>query len=315
MNPQVSVIVLSRELPPALLQALQTAGEVRVHAAGDFSALAKASVYCSTAFDPVDEKLIRSFPPGLGLIANIGVGVDNIDLDAATSRGILVSNTPVVTEDTADLAWALILAASRRLSASETLLRQGQWSGALLSEVQGQRVHGKILGIIGLGEIGQAVARRARGFSMKLIYHGPRRKMEAESGLDAGFRANLEDLLAEADIVSLHCPLTDSSRHLINARSLSRMKPNAVLINTGRGPLVDECALVEALAGGHLGAVGLDVFEFEPQVTPALLEFPNVTLLPHIGSATGECRRDMAVSVVTNIKTFLASGKPVNLVT
>jgi glyoxylate reductase len=176
-------------------------------------------------------------------------------------------------------------------------------------------VYGKTLGIIGLGEIGQAVARRARGFGMKLIYHGPRRKMEAESGLNAGFRESLEDFLAEADIVSLHCPLTDSSRHLINAQSLSRMKPNSVLINTGRGPLVDESALVEALAGGHLGAVGLDVFEFEPQVTPALLEFPNVTLLPHIGSATGECRQDMAVSVVTNIKTFLASGKPVNLVT
>jgi len=169
-----------------------------------------------------------------------------------------------------------------------------------------------VLGILGMGAIGQAVARRAAGFNMSVLYHGPNRKPDAEAALGVQYRARLAELLAESDIVSLNCPLTGDNRHLMNAASLAQMKAGAVLVNTGRGALVDEGALVEALASGHLGGAGLDVFEFEPEVTPRLLEFDNVTLLPHIGSATAECRADMASRAIANIRQFLAEGKPID---
>ena len=301
-------------MPPALSQLFQSIAEVRVNS-GDEAVFDNATIYCSTALDYVNEDLINRFPESLRLIANIGVGVDKIDLVAARNRGITVSNTPVVTEDTADLTWALILAASRRLTTAESSLRQGEWQGQFLPGALGQRVSGKTLGIIGLGAIGQAVARRAVGFKMPVLYHGPRRKRDAEGGLGVSYRENLQDLLAESDIISLNCPLSDSTRHIINSQSLDQMKQGAILINTGRGPLVDETALIASLESGHLGAAGLDVFEFEPEVPAALLKFPNVTLLPHIGSATGECRQDIAKSVFINMKTFLETGKAVNLVT
>lgn len=303
------VIVLARELPEAFVQLLGSCGEPRV-GGGDASAPAfdGARVYVSTAVDPVPRELIDALPASVGLIANFGVGTDNIDLEAAARRGIAVSNTPVVTEDTADLAMALLLATCRRLSVNERVLRAGRWSGGLFNLHNGVRVHGKTLGIVGFGAIGQALARRARGFGMPMLYHGPRRKPEAEPELGARYCAELGSLLAEADIVSLHCALTPATRHIIDAAALARMKPGAVLINTGRGPLVDEAALVQALQSGRLGGAGLDVFEFEPAVTPALLELPNVTLLPHIGSATGECRTDMALRVVQNVAQFLAGG-------
>lgn len=308
------VVVLSRELPPALSQLFQSIADIRVHQGNDEAVLENAAVYCSTALDSINEKLIKQFPESLGLIANIGVGVDNIDLEAARSRGITVSNTPVVSEDTADLTWALILATSRRLTSAENHLRQGDWQGQFLPHTLGQRVCGKTLGLIGLGAIGQAVARRATGFNMPVIYHGPRRKADVEEDLGASYRENLQELLGEADIVSLHCPLTESTRHIINSQSLSQMKPGAILINTGRGPLVDEAALIAALETGQLGAAGLDVFEFEPQVPEELQKFSNVTLLPHIGSATGECRQDMARSVFINIKNFLETGNVLDAV-
>lgn len=305
-------IVLSRELPPALMQALESFGELQVSGSGSEAELEGASVYCSTALDAVDADLIKRFPDNLGLIANLGVGFDNIDLEAASARGIRVSNTPVVTEDTADLTWALLLSACRRLSAGEVALRSGRWQGQVLPETLGQRVFGKTLGIVGMGEIGRAVARRARGFSMDVIYHGPRRKPDAEKELGVRFKTDLDGLLAEADIVSLHCPLNESSRQMINAERLNRMKRGAVLVNAARGPLVSEADLAEALASGQIGAAGLDVFESEPDVSRELLEFPNVTLLPHIGSATGECRQDMALSALGNIKHFLDCGVPLN---
>lgn len=305
-------IVLSRELPPALMDALEALGEVRVSGSGSESDLQGASVFCSTALDAVDAGLIQRFPESLGLIANLGVGYDNIDLEAASARGVRVSNTPVVTEDTADLTWALLLSACRRLTAGEAALRSGLWQGQILPETLGHRVFGKTLGIIGLGEIGQAVARRARGFSMKVLYHGPRRKPDAEKELGVHFRADLDELLAEADIVSLHCPLNDASRHMINEERLAGMKHGAALVNAARGALVSEAALVDALASGRIGAAGLDVYESEPRVAKALLEFPNVTLLPHIGSATGECRQDIALSALGNIRQFLECGEPVN---
>jgi glyoxylate reductase len=173
-------------------------------------------------------------------------------------------------------------------------------------------VHGKTLGIVGFGAIGQAVARRARGFGMTVIYHGPHRKPEAENETGGSYRPTLAALLGEADIVSLNCALTADTRHLLDADTLSMTKPGAVVINTGRGPLIHEAALVETLASGHLGGAGLDVFEFEPKVTAALMDFDNVTLLPHIGSATAECRADMAGRLLGNIQAFLATGKPLD---
>ncbi len=303
------IILVIRQLPPAMMAALQQFGDVRLL---DPSAteIPAGTVLVSSAVDPVPAALIGRLPTSVGLIANIGVGYDNIDLTAATQRGIAVSNTPVVTEDTADLVFALLLATCRRLSASERHLRDGNWTAG--ASQLGQRVHGKRLGIVGFGAIGQAVARRARGFNMSVLYHGPAPSPDAAAALEARFCPTLEELLREADIVSLNCILKAQTRHLMNAETLAMLKPGAVLINAGRGPLVDENALVDALRAGNLGGVGLDVFEFEPKVTPALLEFDNVTLLPHIGSATGECRMDMARRVCANIGQFLQHGVPLD---
>lgn len=299
----------ARALPPLFAQHLSALGDVRV-----FEPLSplpdSARVWVGTAMDPVPAELIATFPASMGLIANLGVGTDNVDLRAAAAAGIQVSNTPVVTEDTADLAMALLLATCRRLGECERALRDGQWAAS--GSIVGRRVHGSTLGIIGFGAIGQAMARRARGFDMNILYHGPRRKADAEAATGAHFRESREELLASADIVSLHCPLSDATRHTINAETMEQMKPGAILINTGRGPLVDEAALVTALQSGQLGGAGLDVFEFEPAVTPALKDLDNVVLLPHIGSATGECRRDMAARALANIQAFLETGRPLD---
>ena len=303
------ILVLTRSLPAPLLQALGELGQTRLLTA-DKDSLAGATVLVTTAVDPVPQSLIERFPASLKLIAILGVGTDGVDLAAAAGRGIAVSNTPVVTEDTADLTMALLLASCRRLSACERLLRQGDWAAG--ASQLGRRVHGKTLGIIGFGAIGQAVARRARGFGMSILYHGPNRKEQAEAELEARFAPDLADLLAEADIISLNCPLSPETRHLLNRDNLVLTKPGAILINTGRGPLVDEVALVDALASGQLGGAGLDVFEFEPDITPALKELDNVTLLPHIGSATAECRLDIAMRAIGNIKAFLQHGEPVD---
>ncbi len=301
------VIVLSRQLPDLFTAALEAVADIRIIDTGPAADIFDgASVYLAAGVDPVPASLIAEMPGTVGLIANIATGTDNIDLHAATKRGIAVTNTPVVTEDTADLTFALLLATCRRLSYCESRLRADEW--ALGAGALGTRVHGKTLGIVGLGSIGQAVARRAAGFGMRILYHGPRRKPEAENSLGAGYCPALEDLLAQADVVSLNCPLTDSTRHVMNAATLAQMKPGAILINAGRGPLVDEQALVDALAGGRLGGAGLDVFEFEPRVSAGLLDFDNVTLLPHIGSATVECRTDMAGRALANIKQFLTQG-------
>jgi len=308
------VIALARELPPAFMQGISSLGEVRIFdASAPDQSLVGASVWLGTAMDSVTAERIAGLPESVGLIANIGVGTDNIDLPAAAARGLQVSNTPVVTEDTADLAMALLLATCRRLSICEQRLRAGDFAAGATQ--LGTRVHGKTLGIVGFGAIGQAVAFRARGFGMSVIYHGPSRKSSAEEVTGARYREHLSDLLAEADIVSLHCPLGQATRHLLNQETFAQMKLGAVIINTGRGPLVDEQALVGALSSGHLGGAGLDVFEFEPEVTPQLKDFDNVTLLPHIGSATAECRMDMALRALANIRNFLEHGRPLDVVT
>ena len=306
------IAVISGALPPAFFDLLRQHGEVRVKGQYDGELFAGASVLVASAMDPVDAETIAALPDSVGLIANVGIGTDNIDLAAAAARGIAVSNTPVVTEDTADLAMALLLATCRRLTAGERLLREGSFGAA--QKRLGARVHGKTLGIVGFGAIGQAVALRAAAFSMPVRYWGPRRKPEAEEGTGAQWCGSLEELLGACDIVSLHCPLTAETRHLINADKLARCKPGMVLINTGRGSLIDEAALIDALQNGPLGAAGLDDYEFEPRVSPGLLELDNVVLLPHIGSATAECRRDMALRVCANIGQFLSHGHPLDQV-
>ena len=301
------IIVTARDFPPELVEHLEKLGQVRTfNPERPSESLRDARVWLGTAVDPVTADTIGAFPDSLGLIANLGVGTDNVDLAAAAGAGVLVSNTPVVTEDTADLTFALLLATCRRVGECERALRAGDWAAG--ASLLGRRVHGATLGIIGFGAIGQAVAKRARGFDMKVAYHGPRRKAEAEQGTGASYCESLDDLLERSDIVSLNCPLTNDTHHLINAQTLARFKPGALLINTGRGPLVDEAALVDALGSGHLGGAGLDVFEFEPSVTPALLDLPNVTLLPHIGSGTAQCRGEMVARALANIQSFLESS-------
>lgn len=303
------IIILTRPLPQPMVDALGQFGVVRVMDSTE-TAIGEGNILVSTPLDPISAGLIDRLPASVGLIANIGVGIDHVDLAAARQRGIAVSNTPVVTEDTADLAMTLMLATCRRLGVSERHLRNDDWAAGV-SQL-GQRVHGKTLGIVGFGAIGQAVARRARGFNMTILYHGPNPKPDAEAELGARYCAKLDELLTEADIVSLNCDLNAATRHLINANTLAKMKPNAVLINTGRGPLIDEAALVEALHNGQLGGVGLDVYEFEPRVSPQLMQFDRVTLSPHIGSATQECRGDMARRVCMNIARFVQQGAPLD---
>ena len=307
------VVVASRELPPMFRDALARIAEVRVadDGAGD-EVYDGAVVYLSAGVDAVSAARIDRFPTGLGLIANIATGTDNVDLDAARARGLAVSNTPVVAEDTADLTMALLLAACRQLSFCERSLRAGAWEQG--ANRLGVRVHGKTLGLVGLGAIGRAVARRAAAFGMTILYHGPREKPEAAAALGAEFRRSLDELLGESDVVSLHCPLTEQTRHMLDAEALAKMKPGAVLINAGRGPLVDESALVAALSEGRLSAAGLDVFEAEPEIHPGLLALDNVTLSPHVGSATTECRLDMARRALSNIEAYLASGAPIDRV-
>ncbi len=309
------ILVITLPLPLPELAVNGQVVETRVFE-GDFSVFDQAQVVCSTVLNTIDADFIARLPDTIKLIANIGVGYDNIDLVAASARGIAVTNTPVVTEDTADLTFLLILAASRQLTANEAFLRAGQWTEAQPLGTLGKTIHGSKLGIVGFGEIGQAVARRAKAFNMNILYHGPRPKPAAETALGASYFDKLEDMLAEADIVSINCPLTDSTHHIMNAASIAAMKPDAVLVNTGRGPLVDEAALVSAMQAGHLFAAGLDVFEREPEVHPGLLKLENVTLAPHIGSATAQCRGAMVGCALQNVQAHFEGRElltPVNL--
>lgn len=268
-----------------------------------------AIVLCPTVSDVIDDYLIVRLPVTVRLIACIGVGVERIDVAAANARGIIVSNTPgTVVDDTADLAFGLIIAASRRFSEGDALLRQGQWQKFSLTFMLGSSVHGKTLGIVGMGDIGTAVARRAHGFNMRLLYHNRHRNQTAEQELGAIYCEDLETLLKKADIVSLHCPLTDESRHLINSESFRLMKSTAILINTARGPVVDEVALISALKDGVIAAAGLDVYEFEPSIAEELCELKNTVLTPHLGTATHEARDAMGYRVIDNITSFLKTG-------
>lgn len=252
---------------------------------------------------------------GLKIIANVAVGYDNVDVAAATEAGILVSNTPdVLTDSTADLAFALLLATARRIVEGHAFVHSGRWKKWAIDLMVGLDVHHKTLGIIGFGRIGQAVGRRARGFSMRVLYHDAVRapeEVERELGAE---RVDFETLLAESDFVSLHVPLTEATRHLIGAGELRRMKRTAILVNTSRGPVVDEAALAEALHQGVIAGAGLDVFEREPEVHPGLLNLPQAVLAPHIGSATVETRRKMCLMAAENVLAALEGRRPPNLV-
>jgi glyoxylate reductase len=264
--------------------------------------------------DAVDEELLGR-APRLKMIANMGVGYNHIDIAAATRRGIPVSNTPgVLTDATADLAFTLILAVARRVVEGDRRVREGKfklWAPFLFL---GREVSGKTLGIVGFGRIGRAVARRAAGFGMRVLYHNRSRLTPAEERESPAEYADLNTLLAQADFVSLHVPLSGETRHLIGAAELSRMKPTAYLINTARGPVVDEVALLATLQRGMIAGAGLDVYENEPALTPGLADLPNVVLLPHVGSATLETRTAMAAMAARNLIAGLDGQRPPNLV-
>jgi glyoxylate reductase len=264
--------------------------------------------------DRVDGELLDRAGPGLAVVANYAVGFDNLDLEACTARGVLATNTPdVVTEATADMTWALLLAAARRVADGDRFLRDRRpwvWGPEFFL---GFEVHGKTLGVIGLGRIGRAVARRAAGFGMPILYTA-RHRLPAgeEAALGVAWR-ELDELLAEADFVTIHTGLSAATRHLIGAGELARMKPTAVLVNTARGPIVDESALAAALAAGELGAAGLDVFEHEPEVHPGLLELDNATVVPHLGTSTLETRVAMGMTAAANLLAALEGRRPPNL--
>ena len=314
-----SRIVVTRSVPESAVQLLRTAGEVHVcerdralEPAQLREVVAGAHGVVAMLGDRIDDELVTAAGPQLQVVANVAVGYDNIDVPAVTARGVQVTNTPgVLTDATADLAFALLLMSTRRLGEGERLIRSGQPWHFHLGFMLGTGLQGKTLGIIGLGEIGRATARRARAFGMEIAYTGRRRADEhVEAELGARYLSQ-DELLAEADAVSVHCPLTEQTRHLIDAAALERMKPSAVLINTSRGPVVDERALAEALRDGRIAAAGLDVFEREPEVDPALLELDNAVLIPHLGSATVETRTAMAELAARNVVGVLTGTGPI----
>jgi glyoxylate reductase len=262
--------------------------------------------------EKIDDELLQA-APHLRMVANVAVGFDNLDVDACTRRSVAVTNTPgVLDETTADFAWTLLLAVSRRLIEGDTLARSGQWNSWNLDQLCGSDIWGKALGIIGLGRIGRAVARRARGFGMRILYHSRTRvAADIETELGAEFRG-FDELLSQADFVSLHVPLTTDTRHLIGERELSRMKSTAYLINTSRGPIVDEAALVTALQRGAIAGAALDVYEREPQISDGLRR-ANVVLAPHLGSASIETRTKMAMMAAENAIAFFENRRPPNI--
>jgi glyoxylate reductase len=308
-------VLVTREIPEAGLRPLEaydlTVLSEAPPARDELLEAAEGAVgVLSNVTEKMDAEFMDAAGSGLKVIANMAVGYDNVDVEAAEERGIVVTNTPgVLDETTADTAFMLLLAAARRLGESERILRAGDWEWWGPKLFVGVDVWGKTLGIVGMGRIGQAVARRARGFGMEILYHNRSRNEDAERELDAHY-ADLDELLETADFVSVHTPLTEETRHLIGPEELDKMKPAAVLVNTSRGPVVDEGALADALADGRIFAAGLDVYEEEPNVHPKLLELENAVLAPHIGSGSQETRDRMAVLAAENIVAVLSGGEP-----
>lgn len=273
-------------------------------------------VLVPTVTDLIDANMLAQAGEKLKLIANYGAGVDHIDVTSARQRGVLVSNTPgVVTEDTADMTMALILAVTRRIPEGLAEMQAGRWQGWAPTAHLGGRVGGRRLGILGMGRIGQAVARRANVFGMQVHYHNRRRlRPEIEEELQATWWESLDQMLARMDVISVNAPHTPSTFHLLNARRLKLLKPSAVIVNTSRGEVIDENALTRMLRAGEIAGAGLDVFEHGHEINPRLRELPNVVLLPHMGSATVEGRAEMGEKVIINIKTFADGHRPPDLV-
>ena len=316
-------VVVTRRLPEVVERRMAELFEVRLaeddrppsrEALGE--AMRGADVLVPTVTDQIDAALLAQAGDRLKLIANYGAGVDHIDVATARQRGILVSNTPgVVTDDTADMTMALILAVTRRIPEGLALMQSGRWEGWAPTAMLGGRIAGRRLGILGMGRIGRAVARRARAFGMQVHYHNRRRlRPEVEEALEATYWESLDQMVARMDIVSINCPHTPATFHLMNARRLKLMQPTAVLVNTSRGEVVDENALTRMLRAGELAGAGLDVYEHGTDVNPRLRELPNVVLLPHMGSATREGRIEMGEKVIINIKTFADGHRPPDLV-
>ncbi|MGQ0675488.1 MAG: 2-hydroxyacid dehydrogenase [Rhodospirillales bacterium] len=313
------VVIVTRKLPDAIETRMMELFDARLSLddrkwtqAELAAAMKSADVLVPTVTDRIDAPLIAQAGPQLKLIASFGTGVDHIDLKAAQNRGIVVTNTPgVLTEDTADMTMALILAVPRRLAEGERLVRRGEWTGWAPTGMLGHRIWGKRLGIIGMGRIGTAVARRARGFGLAVHYHNRKRAHpDTEAELDATDWESLDQMLARVDIVSVNCPHTPATFHLLSARRLKMLQPHAFIVNTSRGEVIDETALARMLGAGELAGAGLDVFENEPAINPKLLKLDNVVLLPHMGSATIEGRLAMGERVIVNIKTFADGHRP-----
>ena len=313
------LVIVTRKLPDRIETRMMELFDARLNLADTpfdrqalVAAMQQADVLVPTVTDRIDQELIAQAGPQLGLIASFGTGVDHIDLAAARKRSITVTNTPgVLTADTADMTMALILAVPRRLVEGERLLRSGTWAGWGPTLMLGHRIHGKRLGIVGMGRIGRAVARRARGFRLSIHYHNRKRlHPEIEDELEATYWESLDQMLSRMDIISVNCPHTPATYHLISARRLALMQPHAFIVNTSRGEVIDEAALAQALRNRDIAGAGLDVFEHEPQVDPELLRQDNVTLMPHMGSATYEGRIDMGEKVIVNIRTFSDGHTP-----
>ena len=319
MPTKKTIVVVTRKLPDPVETRMMELFTVRLNTTDEafdraalIEAVQEAEVLVPTVTDTIDATIIEQAGEQLILIASFGTGVDHIDLAAAKKRGIAVTNTPgVLTEDTADMTMALILAVPRRLVEGEKLMRSGLWTGWAPTSMLGHRIHGKRLGIVGMGQIGQAVARRARGFGLSIHYHNRNPvHPEIEEELEATYWDNLDQMLGRMDIVSINCPHTPATYHLISPRRLKLLQPHAYIVNTSRGEVIDEAALVKALQTRQIAGAGLDVFEHEPQVNPALLKLDNVVLLPHMGSATIEGRIDMGEKVIVNIKSFSDGHTP-----
>ena len=319
MNAKKPLVIVTRKLPDVIETRMMELFDTRLNLedtpmsqAELSAAVAEADVLVPTVTDRIDSKILSQAGDNLKLIASFGTGIDHIDFAAAKKRNITVTNTPgVLTEDTADMTMALILAVPRRLSEGERLVRAEKWDGWGPTLMLGHRIWGKRLGIVGMGRIGQAVAHRARGFGLSIHYHNRQRvHPETESELKATFWESLDQMLAHMDIISINCPHTPATFHLLSERRLKLVKPHAYIVNTSRGEVIDEKALTRMLASDAIAGAGLDVFEHEPAVNPKLLNLENVVLLPHMGSATLEGRLDMGEKVIVNIKTFADGHTP-----
>lgn len=312
-------VIVTRKLPDSVETRMRELFDTELNVSDEpmarkvlLEAVGRCDVLACTITDKIDASLIEKAGERLKLIANFGAGVDHIDVAAANARGILVTNTPgVLTEDTADLTLALMMATLRRMVEGAAAVQAGEFTGWAPTWMLGRRITGKRLGIVGMGRIGAAVARRAKAFGLQIHYHNRKPVSSRVSDeLEATYWDSLDQMLARVDIVSIHAPATPATFHLLSARRLKLLQPHAIVINTARGSVIDEQALTELLAEGKISGAGLDVFEHEPRINPKLLKMPNVVLLPHMASATVEARVDMGEKVIINIKTWMDGHRP-----